>query len=148
MSVEIVQSAQIAKIVQNEKILTVDARVGEEIRFWMYRRGVKQPEIAQALGLSVASVSKKMAGKVSWSVTDLAKAAALLNVSIDELIPADAIEIARAMSTKSAPCGARTHDQRARIFSNFNVVNNRKPHWIYEPFTKVADPFGMAKACK
>ena len=44
-------------------------------------------------------------GLIIWSVSDLAKAAAVLDVPLSELMPDDTIEIARAeMESQSVPC--------------------------------------------
>ena len=84
---------------------SVEQRVGEQVRFWMFRRGVRQPELAEKLGVTAASASRKIAGKIGWSVSDLAKAAAVLDVPLSELMPDDTIEIARAeMESQSVPC--------------------------------------------
>ena len=75
---------------------TVEERVGEQVRFWMYRRGIHQPQIAKVLNLTAATVSRKIAGKVPWTATELAKTAAVLDVPLTELMPEDTVEIAKA----------------------------------------------------
>ena len=81
---------------------TVDQRVGELIRFWMYRRDINQPQLGKLLGLTRATVSRKISGKVTWTVTELAKTAAILEVPLSELMPEDTVEIAKSLEANAS----------------------------------------------
>ncbi len=70
-----------------------DVRVGERVRMWMYRRGMNQLDIAKVLGIGGTTVSRKLAGKTGWSVSDLIKTAALLDVSVSDLVAEEMVEI-------------------------------------------------------
>ena len=83
-------------------VQTVDERVGELVRVWMYRREVRQPELAKQLGITQQTASRKISGKITWSVTDLAKTAALLNVPLSELMPEDTVEIAKSLEANAS----------------------------------------------
>ncbi|MGV9196593.1 helix-turn-helix domain-containing protein [Arcanobacterium canis] len=82
-------------VLSNDYALTVqpDTRVGEQVRLWRHRRGKNQQDIAEMLQIRSATVSRKIAGKTAWSVSDLVKTAAFLNVSITDLLPEDTVEI-------------------------------------------------------
>ncbi|MGV9216356.1 helix-turn-helix transcriptional regulator [Arcanobacterium canis] len=67
--------------------------VGEQVRFWLFRRGLTQADLARALGLSIPTTSRKLSGKTAWSVTDLTRAAVLLRVGITDLLQREAMEI-------------------------------------------------------
>ena len=83
-------------------VQTVDERVGELVRVWMYRREVRQPELAKQLGITQQTASRKISGKITWSVTDLAKTAALLDVPLSELMPEDTVEIAKSLEANAS----------------------------------------------
>jgi transcriptional regulator with XRE-family HTH domain len=51
-------------------------------------RGLTQREVADALGLSQATVSRKVAGRVGWKVSELASVAVLLNVTPAQVLEA------------------------------------------------------------
>ena len=81
---------------------TPDTLVGERVRTWMYRRGLNQLDIANVLGIGGTTVSRKLSGKTSWSVNDLVRTAALLDVSISDLLADDIVELEK---TKIAHAG-------------------------------------------
>ncbi|QOQ39894.1 helix-turn-helix transcriptional regulator [Trueperella pecoris] len=70
---------------------SADTLIGEQVRFWLFRRGLNQADLAAGLGLSIPTTSRKLAGKTAWSVTDLARAAAILNVDITDLFRPEVI---------------------------------------------------------
>ena len=39
---------------------SVDARVGELVRFWLYRRGIQQSDLAEILDITPAAISRKV----------------------------------------------------------------------------------------
>ncbi|WP_367269246.1 helix-turn-helix domain-containing protein [uncultured Mobiluncus sp.] len=81
---------------------TIDERIGELVRFWMYRRDTRQPQLASVLNLTQASVSRKISGKVPWTATELAKTAAMLDVPLSELMPEDTVEIAKSLEANAS----------------------------------------------
>lgn len=56
--------------------------IAEEVRAAMARRRVRQPALANALGLTQPAVSRRLAGKIEFSVTELHAAAELLEVPV------------------------------------------------------------------
>jgi predicted transcriptional regulator len=51
-------------------------------------RGLSQPRLADALGLSQASVSRRLAGKTAWKVSELAQLAVLLDTTPARILEA------------------------------------------------------------
>ncbi|MGJ9456655.1 helix-turn-helix domain-containing protein [Actinotignum sp. GS-2025e] len=72
--------------------LTSDEAVGVNVVLWLRRRGKQQMDLAEWLGLTKASVSRKTLGKTPWSVQDLVATAAFLNVPISALLPDSVVE--------------------------------------------------------
>ena len=60
--------------------------VSQEVRAWMARQGIKQAELAEALGITQQAVSHRLTGRTSWNLDDLEPVAALLGVSVSELL--------------------------------------------------------------
>lgn len=57
--------------------------------------------LADKLGITAATMSTKIAGKTSWSVEDLVKTAAFLDVSISDLLPNETVELEKQKSSDS-----------------------------------------------
>lgn len=64
----------------------IGSRVGDLLR----ASGHSQLELAGALGLDQAAVSRRLAGRVPWRVTDVAVAAQFLGVTAAELMAPEA----------------------------------------------------------
>ncbi len=77
------------------RTLTPNEIVAERIAIWLRRRSQPAAALADALGVTQATMSRKLKGHVTWSVTDLARAAGFLDVSVEALIPVEAIEKAK-----------------------------------------------------
>ena len=67
---------------------TRNASVAANIRAEMKRQRIRQPVIAAALGLSQASVSRKLTGHTPLTVDELAVVADVLGVDLVELVKA------------------------------------------------------------
>ncbi|MFC5370903.1 helix-turn-helix domain-containing protein [Arcanobacterium bovis] len=78
------------------RAMTVDEIIGERVGLWLRRRGHTQVSLAGALGLTKASISGKVTGRVSWSATDLVKTAAFLDLPIEALLPDETVELEKA----------------------------------------------------
>ena len=61
-------------------------RVSGEVRAWMARRGVKQQEIAERLGITQPSLSMRLRGRTRWTINDLVLVAEALNVPVSTLL--------------------------------------------------------------
>ena len=57
-----------------------------EIKTWLVRRGLRQADLATALGISQPSVSQRLLGKISFSLDELLMAANLLEITLGELM--------------------------------------------------------------
>ena len=64
----------------------IKQRVAAEVRAEAARRRASQRDIASVLGMTQASVSKKMKGEVRFSVTDLLKLADAWGVPLSQFI--------------------------------------------------------------
>lgn len=91
---------------------------------WLFRRGKQQADLAAYLDLTGATTSRKIAGKTQWSVTDLARTAAFLEVPLSELMPEDTVEIARAGMEK-----APILSDRGLSESHLRESNSRPIHY-------------------
>lgn len=60
--------------------------VSSEVRAWMARRGLKQADLATALGVTRQAVSLRLSGKTAWTVDDLAVVAKVLDIPITALL--------------------------------------------------------------
>lgn len=65
---------------------TLSERVAATVRAESGRRRVSQMQIAEALGLSQAAISRRLSGDTSFELDELPRVAALLDVSITHLI--------------------------------------------------------------
>lgn len=61
-------------------------RVSGEVRAWMARRGVKQQEIADRLGITQPSLSMRLRGRTRWTINDLVIVAETLKVPVSALL--------------------------------------------------------------
>ena len=61
-------------------------RVSREVRAWMARRGVKQQEIADRLGITQPSLSMRLRGRTRWTINDLVIVAETLKVPVSALL--------------------------------------------------------------
>ena len=61
-------------------------RVSGEVRAWMARRGVKQQELADRLGITQPSLSMRLRGRTRWTINDLVIVAETLKVPVSVLL--------------------------------------------------------------
>lgn len=66
---------------------TPGQRVGDSVRAELARQRKSQRQLAIALGLSQAAVSRRLLGHQAFDVDELAQVAAFLGLPIDHLIP-------------------------------------------------------------
>lgn len=62
-------------------------RVAEEVRAAVARKRTTQGELAAALGLSQAAVSRRLVGMVPFSVSEIYVVAEVLGVAVSTLLP-------------------------------------------------------------
>ena len=60
--------------------------VSGEVRAWMSRTGIRQTQVAAALGISRQSVSLRLTGRTAWTVDDVSTVAELLGVPVADLL--------------------------------------------------------------
>lgn len=69
--------------------MTADGIVGERIHQIMWRERISQARVAETLGLTQSSVSKRLRGATPWTLDELLAIARILNVSPADLLPGD-----------------------------------------------------------
>ncbi len=74
--------------------MQINQRVSAEVRAAMGRQRRTQSQLAQHLGVSQVTVSRRLSGEVSFTVDELERVAAFLSVPLAELL------------TDAAPAGA------------------------------------------
>jgi transcriptional regulator with XRE-family HTH domain len=67
--------------------MTIDAEVGKNLHLRMWQRGITQERLARRLGVTQATVSRKIKGRAPWTLTELYEAAAALGVEPGDLLP-------------------------------------------------------------
>lgn len=61
--------------------------VGEQAHMLLWRAGVPQKQLAEVIGVTQSTLSKKMRGTVPWTVEELVAAADFLGVDPGVLLP-------------------------------------------------------------
>ena len=64
-----------------------DAAVGVTLNQYLFTHGVTRAELGAILGVPGQSVSSRLRGKVRWTASDLALAAALFGIRVEDLYP-------------------------------------------------------------
>ncbi len=67
--------------------MSIDAEVGKNLHLMMWQRGITQERLARRLGVTQATVSRKIKGRTPWTLTEVYEAAAALGVTPEELLP-------------------------------------------------------------
>lgn len=83
--------------------MTLDTMVGETIHMELWRRGKPASELAPVIGVSQSVMSKKLRGKVKWSLEEIYKASRFLGIPVVEIMPK---EVALPhLDSNQEPCG-------------------------------------------
>jgi transcriptional regulator with XRE-family HTH domain len=67
--------------------MNADEITGEKVHILLRRRGIQQQELADVLGTTQTSVSRKILGKRSWTLDELLATCQFLNVPVTEILP-------------------------------------------------------------
>ena len=67
--------------------LTADRAIGTTVNQYLFVRDIQAQELAQVLGLTKSSVSRKLRGTVGWSATELLLTAGFLGLQVQDLMP-------------------------------------------------------------
>lgn len=70
------------------------AKSGRRVAALLASNGMSQAELAQSLGQSNASISRKISGELKFSSTDYLTMADLFHVSVDVLMGRQPLEVA------------------------------------------------------
>lgn len=97
----------------------LNGSVAAEVRSWMARRGAKQVDVANALGLSQSGVSHRLRGRVPFTVPELMMVAGLLDVTLADLLGPDILQVRRSPHTELVGAGASGASEKLlRLDSN------------------------------
>ena len=66
---------------------SADEAVGITVNHLMFLKRMTRRQLGEALGMSGPNAGRKLRGDVAWTLTDIYNAAALLDVSPEELLP-------------------------------------------------------------
>ncbi len=64
----------------------LDCEIGRRVHALMWDKRITQTAMAPRMGLTQSVLGRKLRGVVTWTARDLAAAATILGVSIDELV--------------------------------------------------------------
>jgi transcriptional regulator with XRE-family HTH domain len=103
-------------------ISDIDSRVGAAIRAERLRAGIKQEELAAAIGLDRTTLSRYEAGSRSVPIGALLQIAYVLRAPLSELIPG-----ARAMETAWADS---TEHEKPPAVQEITKALSAHPNWI------------------
>jgi transcriptional regulator with XRE-family HTH domain len=65
--------------------------VAAEVRAEMARQGVKQGQVAEALGISRVAAQRRINGEMPWDVAELAQVASFLGKPIAQFMPVERV---------------------------------------------------------
>lgn len=51
--------------------MTIDAEIGKSLHLMMWERGITQERLARRLGVTQATVSRKIKGRAPWTLTEI-----------------------------------------------------------------------------
>jgi len=84
----------------------VTTRVGENVHRIMWRRRLRQVDVAGAVGVSQSALSRKMRGEVDFTIDEVLAAAEYFDVPLGELLGPDSLR-ARSDTDRYAGLGGR-----------------------------------------
>ena len=103
-------------MVEDVKPAFTAADVGTEVRVWLTRRGMSQKALASALDIAPSALSRRLRGAMDFSITELAQVAALMDISLADLLGPELLQARRSPHTELVGAGAST--QLPRLDSN------------------------------
>lgn len=84
--------------------MTLDTMVGETIHMELWRRGTPAAALAPVVGVSQSVMSKKLRGRVKWSLEEIYRASRFLEIPVTDLLPPeDGVELPH-MDSNHEPC--------------------------------------------
>ena len=60
--------------------------LASEVRAWMGRRGLRQVDIAQAIGVTQTQISARLRGQIPFTFEQLIQIAAVMDITLSELL--------------------------------------------------------------
>lgn len=93
--------------------------VGIEVKVWLTRRGLSQRALADALGITPSALSRRLRGAMDFSVNELGQVAALLDITLADLLGPSILQARRSPHTELVGAGAsEASAQLPRLDSN------------------------------
>lgn len=89
--------------VDDELDVSTDQWIGERVHQVMWRAKIKQTQVAPLMGLSQSALSRKILGKRSWSIDELAQISTILGVPIVDLVPPKLAALLRSTTAGPTP---------------------------------------------
>lgn len=68
-----------------------DAHVAAELRGHLARQRLRQIDVSAGTGISQASLSRRLSGRGSFTIDELTRLAAFLEIDCDQLLPPKAV---------------------------------------------------------
>lgn len=65
---------------------TRKAAINREVKAWLVRRDLKQSDLAAGIGLTQTGVSKRLSGRVPFTIEELLLVADFLEITLGELL--------------------------------------------------------------
>ena len=69
------------------EVMSPDAAVGETINSLLFRTRTSNRALAAALGVTGATVGRKLRGEIGWSLQDLFDVATFFGIDVGDLLP-------------------------------------------------------------
>ncbi|WP_368632160.1 helix-turn-helix domain-containing protein [Micrococcus endophyticus] len=99
--------------------------VAAEVRAWLARSGLKQADLANALGVSQSGVSHRLRGRVAFTIAELAVVADVFNISLGELLGPAILQARRSPHTDLVGVGASRGESDSRQLPRLD--SNQQP---------------------
>ena len=99
-----------------------DTYIGERVHMEMWRAGITQVQLAAALGLDQAAVSRRLRGRTAWKASEVRRAANLLRVAVVDLLPPDELTAAALKPQVSGVHGSNPSFALPRVIGHLRLV--------------------------
>lgn len=88
---EPVAGADVSAAIPTEVLANaLDVAIGERVRLALWRARLTQLQLAEALGVDQAAVSRRLRGQTPWKASDVEVAAKLLDLTVADLMAPEA----------------------------------------------------------
>lgn len=113
------------------RTMTTDQAIGERVHAEMWRQRISQARLAELLGITQTAVSRKVRGDRPFFASELVIVAGALDVSVDALLPDDAV--ARYDDRPTPGAGRRGPNSSGATVPVGSVRRSRRPGYFLTP---------------